>query len=71
MYHSEAVHIDNEGKTWVNDSKATNVEATYAGLVGLKELKSIVLLGGIAKVKCLLLSLINKVPLVWPKKWDN
>ncbi|XP_031487690.1 uncharacterized protein LOC116255802 isoform X5 [Nymphaea colorata] len=44
-----AVHIDNEGKIWVNDSKATNVEATYAGLVGMKEFKSVVLLGGIAK----------------------
>ncbi|CAN6476358.1 unnamed protein product [Victoria cruziana] len=49
-HRMQIVHIDNEGKTWVNDSKATNVEATYAGLVGLKELKSIVLLGGIAKL---------------------
>ncbi|XP_049934176.1 uncharacterized protein LOC116255802 isoform X2 [Nymphaea colorata] len=48
-HRMQIVHIDNEGKIWVNDSKATNVEATYAGLVGMKEFKSVVLLGGIAK----------------------
>ncbi|KAG4160982.1 hypothetical protein ERO13_D01G027950v2 [Gossypium hirsutum] len=36
--------------TWVDDSKATNVEATYAGLMGLKGQKSVILLGGLAKV---------------------
>ena len=46
-----AVHRDNNGVVWVDDSKATNVEATYTGLVGLKGQKSVVLLGGIAKVE--------------------
>ncbi|KAF3442599.1 hypothetical protein FNV43_RR16515 [Rhamnella rubrinervis] len=41
---------DVHGVTWVDDSKATNVEATYAGLMGLKRQKSVILLGGIAKV---------------------
>lgn len=36
--------------TWVDDSKATNVEATYTGLMDLKKQKSVVLLGGLAKV---------------------
>ncbi|XP_077254209.1 uncharacterized protein LOC143893117 isoform X7 [Tasmannia lanceolata] len=44
-----AVYRDDHGVTWVDDSKATNVEATYAGLMGLKEQKSVVLLGGLAK----------------------
>ncbi|PQQ17512.1 UDP-N-acetylmuramoylalanine--D-glutamate ligase-like [Prunus yedoensis var. nudiflora] len=46
---------DIHGVTWVDDSKATNVEATYAGLMGLKRQKSLILLGGLAKVtiKCL------------------
>jgi hypothetical protein len=34
----------------VDDSKATNVHATYTGLMGLKEQKSVILLGGLAKV---------------------
>lgn len=39
----------------MDDSKATNVEATYAGLMGLKEKKSVVLLGGLSKVtRCFL-----------------
>lgn len=42
---------DLDGLTWVDDSKATNVEATYAGLMGLKEHKSVILLGGQAKVR--------------------
>lgn len=45
-----AVYNDARGVTWVDDSKATNVEATYAGLMGLKEKKSVVLLGGLSKV---------------------
>lgn len=35
----------------MNDSKATNVEATYAGLIGFREKKSVVLLGGLSKVR--------------------
>jgi UDP-N-acetylmuramoylalanine-D-glutamate ligase len=34
----------------VDDSKATNVHATYTGLIGLKGQKSVILLGGLAKV---------------------
>lgn len=50
-----AVHRDNRGVIWVDDSKATNVEASYTGLVGLKGQKSVILLGGLAKVVILYL----------------
>ncbi|XP_022842245.1 uncharacterized protein LOC111365919 isoform X2 [Olea europaea var. sylvestris] len=43
------VHKDSHRITWVDDSKATNVDAMYAGLMVLKELKAVVLLGGLAK----------------------
>lgn len=43
---------DIHGVTWVDDSKATNTEATYAGLLALTR-KSVVLLGGLAKVRYL------------------
>ncbi|KAL7097987.1 hypothetical protein ACP275_10G177100 [Erythranthe tilingii] len=49
-HRMQIVHKDTRGVTWVDDSKATNVDATYAGLMGIKEQKSIVLLGGLAKV---------------------
>ncbi|KAH6826090.1 hypothetical protein C2S53_001527 [Perilla frutescens var. hirtella] len=49
-HRMQIVHEDRCGVTWVDDSKATNVEATYAGLMGLKEKKSVVLLGGLSKV---------------------
>ncbi|KAL2464820.1 UDP-N-acetylmuramoylalanine--D-glutamate ligase [Forsythia ovata] len=49
-HRMEIVHKDSHGISWVDDSKATNVEATYAGLMGLKERKSVILLGGLAKV---------------------
>ncbi|XP_057859198.2 uncharacterized protein LOC131068013 isoform X6 [Cryptomeria japonica] len=45
-----SVTKDDQGVLWVDDSKATNVEATYAGLEGLRGQPSVVLLGGIAKV---------------------
>ncbi|XP_077254203.1 uncharacterized protein LOC143893117 isoform X2 [Tasmannia lanceolata] len=48
-HRMQIVYRDDHGVTWVDDSKATNVEATYAGLMGLKEQKSVVLLGGLAK----------------------
>lgn len=48
-HRMEVVHKDSHGITWVDDSKATNVDATYTGLMGLKELKAVVLLGGLAK----------------------
>uniref|UniRef100_A0A7N2M4Y5 Mur ligase central domain-containing protein n=1 Tax=Quercus lobata TaxID=97700 RepID=A0A7N2M4Y5_QUELO len=49
-HRMEIVHRDANGVTWVDDSKATNVEATYTGLLGLKQQKSVILLGGLAKV---------------------
>ncbi|RVW46944.1 UDP-N-acetylmuramoylalanine--D-glutamate ligase [Vitis vinifera] len=48
-HRMQIVHKDSYGVTWIDDSKATNVEATYTGLLGLKEQKSVILLGGLAK----------------------
>ncbi|KAH7557314.1 hypothetical protein JRO89_XS11G0116800 [Xanthoceras sorbifolium] len=48
-HRMQIVHKDIHGITWVDDSKATNVEAAYAGLMGLKGQKCVVLLGGLAK----------------------
>ncbi|XP_038983816.1 UDP-N-acetylmuramoylalanine--D-glutamate ligase-like isoform X2 [Phoenix dactylifera] len=55
MKHSKlavlpVVFMDAHGVTWVDDSKATNVESTYTGLMGLKDHKAVILLGGLAKV---------------------
>ncbi|KAF4378296.1 hypothetical protein F8388_010735 [Cannabis sativa] len=36
LHRMQIVCNDNHGITWVNDSKATNFDATYAGLMGLK-----------------------------------
>jgi UDP-N-acetylmuramoylalanine-D-glutamate ligase len=44
------VFLDTNDVLWVNDSKATNVESTYAGLKGLAQRRAVVLLGGVAKV---------------------
>ncbi|KAG6429002.1 hypothetical protein SASPL_107041 [Salvia splendens] len=49
-HRMQIVHEDGNGVTWVDDSKATNVESTYAGLTGLKEKKAVVLLGGLSKI---------------------
>ncbi|XP_020579324.1 uncharacterized protein LOC110023984 [Phalaenopsis equestris] len=46
----QVVCTDARGIRWVDDSKATNVESTYTGLLSLKDHKSIVLLGGLAKI---------------------
>nr|XP_023875769.1 uncharacterized protein LOC111988210 isoform X5 [Quercus suber]XP_023875770.1 uncharacterized protein LOC111988210 isoform X5 [Quercus suber] len=51
-HRMEIVHRDANGVIWVDDSKATNVEATYTGLLGLKQQKSVILLGGLAKTWC-------------------
>ncbi|XP_048426410.1 UDP-N-acetylmuramoylalanine--D-glutamate ligase isoform X1 [Pyrus x bretschneideri] len=48
-HRMQIVCKDIHGVTWVDDSKATNVEATYTGLMDLKKQKSVVLLGGLAK----------------------
>lgn len=45
------MHKDICGVTWIDDSKATNVEAAYVGLMGLRRQKCVVLLGGLAKVR--------------------
>ncbi|XP_058209882.1 uncharacterized protein LOC131322540 isoform X2 [Rhododendron vialii] len=50
-HRMQIVHRDNRGVIWVDDSKATNVEASYTGLVGLKGQKSVILLGGLAKIR--------------------
>ncbi|KAG1326778.1 UDP-N-acetylmuramoylalanine--D-glutamate ligase-like [Cocos nucifera] len=49
-HRMQVVFMDARGVTWVDDSKATNVESTYTGLMGLKDHKAVVLLGGLAKV---------------------
>ncbi|KAF9596004.1 hypothetical protein IFM89_006931 [Coptis chinensis] len=49
-HRMQIVRRDERGVIWVDDSKATNVEATYTGIMGLKDQKSVVLLGGLAKV---------------------
>eukprot|EP01018_Ginkgo_biloba_P032909 Gb_35635 [translate_table: standard] len=49
-HRMQVVFEDKQGILWVDDSKATNVEATYTGLKGLKERRSVILLGGLAKV---------------------
>lgn len=41
---------DDRDVLWLNDSKATNVDATLVGLRGLVGKKAVVLLGGLAKV---------------------
>jgi UDP-N-acetylmuramoylalanine-D-glutamate ligase len=41
---------DDQGVLWVNDSKATNVDATLVGLRGIVGKKAVVMLGGLAKV---------------------
>ncbi|XP_064955467.1 uncharacterized protein LOC103973737 isoform X1 [Musa acuminata AAA Group] len=48
-HRMQVVCIDAHGITWVDDSKATNVESTLTGLKGLKEHNAVVLLGGVAK----------------------
>ncbi|GMP86974.1 hypothetical protein CsSME_00039536 [Camellia sinensis var. sinensis] len=50
-HRMEIVHTDNHGVIWVDDSKATNIEATCTGLMGLKGQKSVILLGGVAKIR--------------------
>ncbi|THF99508.1 hypothetical protein TEA_002960 [Camellia sinensis var. sinensis] len=57
-HRMEIVHTDNHGVIWVDDSKATNIEATCTGLMGLKGQKSVILLGGVAKVLRTSLSLV-------------
>ncbi|CAI5508399.1 unnamed protein product [Closterium sp. Naga37s-1] len=46
------VVVDGQDRAWINDSKATNVEASMAGIEGLgDESTAVILLGGIAKVQ--------------------
>ncbi|GJP34725.1 hypothetical protein CLOM_g19133 [Closterium sp. NIES-68] len=50
-HRMELVVVDDQDRSWINDSKATNVEASTAGIQGLgEESMAVILLGGIAKV---------------------
>jgi len=49
-HRMEIVCRDRQGVLWVNDSKATNVDATLVGLKGIVGRRAVVLLGGLAKV---------------------
>ncbi|CAI7866751.1 unnamed protein product, partial [Closterium sp. NIES-53] len=50
-HRMELVVVDGQDRAWINDSKATNVEASMAGIEGLgDESTAVILLGGIAKV---------------------
>eukprot|EP00249_Psilotum_nudum_P008341 c21207_g1_i5 orf=257-1927(+) len=49
-HRMQIVCKDEDGVLWVDDSKATNVEAVYAGLKGSFKQQAVVLLGGLAKV---------------------
>ncbi|CAI5995771.1 unnamed protein product, partial [Closterium sp. NIES-65] len=50
-HRMELVVVDGQDRAWINDSKATNVEASTAGIKGLgDESTAVILLGGIAKV---------------------
>ncbi|KAG6552008.1 hypothetical protein Mapa_006314 [Marchantia paleacea] len=49
-HRMEVVHQDEQEILWVNDSKATNVDATYVGIKGIVGRKAVILLGGLAKV---------------------
>ncbi|KAK4343804.1 hypothetical protein RND71_036898 [Anisodus tanguticus] len=42
------MQVDSDEIAWVDDSKVTNVEAKYSGLIGFEQ-KSVLLLGGLAK----------------------
>ncbi|CAM6101780.1 unnamed protein product [Calypogeia fissa] len=46
----EIVHQDEKEVLWINDSKATNVDAIVVGLRGITGRKAVVLIGGLAKV---------------------
>eukprot|EP00250_Pteridium_aquilinum_P004216 c14444_g1_i1 orf=1233-1997(+) len=49
-HRMQIVWHDDNGVLWINDSKATNVDATYTGLKGFTKKRAVVLLGGLAKV---------------------
>jgi UDP-N-acetylmuramoylalanine--D-glutamate ligase len=44
--HKVEEFVDNKNRTWVNDSKATNVDATINGLVPYKDMDIHIILGG-------------------------
>ncbi|PKA62897.1 hypothetical protein AXF42_Ash018891 [Apostasia shenzhenica] len=48
-HRMQVVCTNSYGITWVDDSKATNVESTSTGLISLRNRKSVVLLGGLSK----------------------
>ncbi|EFJ37622.1 hypothetical protein SELMODRAFT_229823 [Selaginella moellendorffii] len=49
-HRMQIVGQDKKGVLWINDSKATNVDAAYTGIKGLADRKAVILLGGLAKV---------------------
>ncbi|CAM6100244.1 unnamed protein product [Calypogeia fissa] len=49
-HRMEIVHQDEKEVLWINNSKATNVDATVVGLRGITGRKAVVLIGGLAKV---------------------
>ncbi|KAL2610887.1 hypothetical protein R1flu_022579 [Riccia fluitans] len=49
-HRMEVVHQDEQQILWINDSKATNVDAALVGMKGITGRKAVVLLGGLAKV---------------------
>jgi UDP-N-acetylmuramoylalanine--D-glutamate ligase len=62
LEHRLEQFYSNNGVTWVNDSKATNIEATIAGIAGIAQ-PQIILLGGAGKEGAdysRLLPLLNK-----------
>jgi len=44
--HRQEKIIDNKGRLWINDSKATNIDATIQALVPFKDKKIFLILGG-------------------------
>lgn len=49
-HRMQIVCRDDNDLLWINDSKATNVDATYTGLKGFTKQQAVVLLGGLAKI---------------------
>ncbi|GBG67544.1 hypothetical protein CBR_g675 [Chara braunii] len=48
-HRMEIVFQDDKNVTWINDSKATNVDAAVVGINGIVGRKAVVLLGGLGK----------------------
>ena len=44
--HRQEKIVDNKGRLWINDSKATNIDATIQALVPFKDKRILLILGG-------------------------